>query len=79
MPEKKVPPQKRKEDFLKVFRNFDSKREGAEWIAEVTGSSVATVFVWRCKTETGYTIPMRPYKMLMEAVAKKNFPNFPPF
>ena len=66
-----ISPEQRTQQFLNVFRHFNSVREGAEWIAEVTGSSPNTVMVWRVSAErkTGYNIPYRPYKMLMDAVA----------
>lgn len=66
----RVSPEKRKQDFLNVFKHFDSVREGVEWIAQVTGSSPNTVMVWRVDSErkSGYSIPYRPWKMLMDAV-----------
>jgi len=66
-----IPSEDRQKVFLGVFKNFDSIAEGAKWIADATESSVTTVMIWRCKGETGYPIPNRPYRMLMKAVAER--------
>ena len=71
---KEMTPEQRQNEFLAVFRRFGSIGKGAQWIADATGSSVATVLVWRCKKRTGYAIPKRPFIMLMEAL--KNCPEF---
>lgn len=67
-------PDERQQNFLSVFKHFDNVGKAAEWIAQVTLSSPATVMVWRCKGGSAYGIPERPYKMLMDAVATR-FPN----
>ncbi len=71
---KTVPPDERQRNFLSVFKHFKNAKEAAQWIGEVTLTSPATVYVWRCKGETAYGIPERPYKMLMDAVAQR-FPS----
>lgn len=63
--------EKRQEEFLKVFRRFDSIGEGAEYIAQATGCVVGTVMVWRCKKKSGYGIPKRPFTLLMAKIEEE--------
>jgi hypothetical protein len=64
--------QGRHEDFMAIFRNFDTIDEGAEWIAKVTMSSKVSVMAWR-SCHRG-TIPPAKWA-LTQLAAKRKFRN----
>lgn len=70
---KQLTAKQRQDKFLSVFKYFDSTGDGVAWVAEVTMSSHVTVNAWRSKANAEYTIPARPFAMLVAAAEKAGY------
>ena len=60
----------RKEEFVKIFRAFDSIGDGIRWVMSVTGVKEPTVRFWKGNGSFGYTIPDKKWAQIKTAMER---------